>query len=169
MKIAIASDHAGYTVKEQIYNWLNSKQDLTVAFDKTTYQKSLQKIDEKFTDIIITDIIIQDLGVDTYNKVDYPDYANKLCSNLLLGHADIGILICGTGIGMSMAANRFPNIRAALCKDVESAKLSRQHNNANVLCLGARNTDNIIEIVQTFLETSFTQGRHSRRISKFSV
>ena len=83
--------------------------------------------------------------------------------------ADLGILVCGTGIGMSMAANRRPKIRAGLCKDVETAKLTRQHNNANVLCLGARVTDkhSIEPIVQAFISTDFEGGRHEKRLKKF--
>lgn len=109
-----------------------------------------------------------DLGCDSAEKsVDYPDYAQKLCKKL---KTEFGFLICGSGIGISIAANRFKHIRAALCHNVKSAKLSRAHNNANVLCLGARVVKNkaALAIVKAFLTEKFEGERHERRISKLS-
>ncbi len=108
-----------------------------------------------------------DLGPQTTESVDYPDFADKLCKSVLSKKDSLGLLICGTGIGMSIRANRYPLIRAALCTQAEMAQLTRQHNNANVLCLGARITpeaDNL-QIVETFLLTPFEGGRHERRVS----
>ena len=140
-KISLASDHAGFTLKE-------------------TIKKKLIKNKVK----------VLDFGPYNKDKVDYPDYAVKVCVDILLNKANFGILICGTGIGMCMAANRFSNIRAALCKDVYTACMARDHNNANVLCIGARNTEDVIPIVKTFLETKFEEeGRHRARIDKFST
>ena len=140
MKIAIASDHGGYNYKEFLNAYLKALGHAT-----------------------------QDHGCDSDASVDYPDYAQLVCDDVAQGTADYGILICGTGIGMSMAANRNPKIRAGLCKDVETAQLTRQHNNANVLCLGARVTDinDIESIVDAFLDTEFEGGRHQKRIQKF--
>lgn len=111
---------------------------------------------------------IIDLGPHDDASVDYPDYAHKLCT-YIPKDADMGILLCGTGIGMSIVANRYNNIRAALCKDEESACLARQHNDANVLCIGARNTDlyRAIVTLDSFLESEFEGGRHSNRVAKF--
>ncbi len=111
---------------------------------------------------------LTDIGVFTEDKkVDYPDFASKLCDKISDG--DFGILICGSGQGMAMAANRNKHIRACLCQDSSSVQLARQHNNANVLCLGSRviSFDQAREIVQVFLNTDFEGGRHLRRISKF--
>lgn len=107
-----------------------------------------------------------DLGCDSAEKsVDYPDYAQKLCEKLKDG---FGILICGSGIGISIAANRFDKIRAALCHNVKSAKLSRAHNDANVLCLGARFTKekSALAITKAFLTSKFEGGRHEQRVAK---
>ena len=116
---------------------------------------------------IIKDIKMIDLGCNTEDSVDYPDYAHKLCSEI--SENDRGILICGTGIGMSMAANKHKSIRAALCHNIKSTKLSREHNDANVMTIGARLTKKSIALkcVSTFLSTSFDGGyRHIRRIKK---
>ena len=132
--IYIASDHAGFFLKEK----LKSKFDL------------------------------HDLGnFKEDEKVDYPDFALKLCDRIK--ENDFGILICGSGQGMVMAANRHKHIRACLCLDTDQAKLARQHNNANVLCLAGRITDSLQaeEILKIFLETDFEGGRHSKRLSKF--
>ncbi len=133
--IYIASDHAGFLLKE--------------------------KLKSKFT--------LHDLGnFEKDEKVDYPDFALQLCSRIK--DNDFGILICGSGQGMVMAANRHKHIRACLCLDTNQAKLARQHNNANVLCLSGRVTDNSTkaeEIVKAFLETDFEGGRHQKRLSKF--
>ncbi|MFK8137041.1 MAG: ribose 5-phosphate isomerase B [Bdellovibrionales bacterium] len=137
-KILIASDHAGFELKEQIKNhFLNYEWD--------------------------------DLGTDSKERVDYPDFAKKLCNELLeKNEAHFGLLICGSGQGMAITANKFPNIRAALCWSKESAELSRSHNNANVLALGERLTDKklALEIVKQFLTTEFEGGRHQDRIEK---
>jgi ribose 5-phosphate isomerase B len=107
-----------------------------------------------------------DLGCNSAEKsVDYPDYAEKLCQKI---GDDFGILVCGSGVGISIAANRFKNVRAALCHSVKVAKLSRLHNDANVLCLGARikNEASSFAIAKTFLKTKFEGGRHEKRVAK---
>lgn len=109
-----------------------------------------------------------DLGTDGDDPVDYPDFAFKLVDAMADGSADRGILICGTGIGISMAANRHPGVRAALCYDEETAALARQHNDANVLCMGGRKTTEEMAraMVRIFLSTGFDGGRHGRRVAK---
>lgn len=111
-----------------------------------------------------------DLGTDSSESVDYPDFAQKLCDSINDGKAKRGILICGTGIGISIAANRYKHIRAALCTDVTTARLTRAHNDANVLALGARITgiECAFDIAEIFLNTEFEGGRHARRIEKLS-
>ncbi len=111
---------------------------------------------------------IQDLGPATTGSVDYPDYAHAVAEAVADGRADRGILICGTGIGMSLAANRHPRIRAALCHDALTAEMARLHNDANVLCVGARTTGEAVveQIVRIFLTTAFEGGRHQRRVEK---
>ena len=111
---------------------------------------------------------VLDLGTDSAESVDYPDFAEKLVAALKAGAAESGVLICGTGIGVSIAANRHPGIRAALCYDAETAALARQHNDANVLCMGARKTGEATAqaMVKIFLTTAFEGGRHARRVSK---
>ena len=114
-----------------------------------------------------------DLGTNNKDSVDYPDFAQKLCREVLL-HANekaLGVLICGTGIGVSIAANRFSGIRAALCHDVTTAKLARLHNDANVLCLGARVIGPVVaaECLHAFLNTAFEGGRHIKRIEKIEA
>ena len=140
MIITIASDHGGYQYKENIDNYLRAQGHELI-----------------------------NLGCYSEQSVDYPDFADMVCDLVESTTADLGILVCGTGIGMSMAANRRSKIRAGLCKDVETAKLTRQHNNANVLCLGARVTDkqSIEPIVQAFISTDFEGGRHEKRLKKF--
>ena len=140
MRIAIASDHGGYIFKILIKEYL---QDTEHAF--------------------------VDLGTNDKQSVDYPDYAEKVVHYIKHNGYDCGILICGTGIGMSMVANRHAGIRAALCHGPETAKLSRQQNNANILCLGARilPSNDAIPIVKAFLNTDFERGRHLTRIEKF--
>lgn len=139
MKLVIASDHGGYKLKEEIKPLL---QELSVDFE--------------------------DCGVHEEFSVDYPDIAQALCQAILAGKYDSGILLCGTGLGVSMAANRFEGIRAALCGDVFSAAMSREHNDANVLCLGGRVIGPGLAgmIVKTWLATEFAGGRHERRIKK---
>ena len=138
-KIFISSDHAGYSLKEQIK----------------------KKFKKKY--------IFQDLGTDNSKvSVNYPDYAHKLCKKVAYGSKNIGILVCGSGIGMSMAANRHKNIRAAVCYSTKNTKLSRLHNNANIITLGARliNKNTAFKCVEIFIDTKFEGGRHIKRIRK---
>ena len=109
-----------------------------------------------------------DLGTKNTNSVDYPDFAHLLSKKIKHRNNQIGILVCGSGIGMDMAANKHKNIRAALCYDIKSTKLSRQHNNANVMALGARLTKKNVALkcVNVFMKTNFKGGRHIRRVSK---
>ena len=139
MIVTVASDHGGYKVKEAISEWL---------------------LEQGHN--------VRDWGTDNEKSCDYPDYAKGVYELVADGGADFGILVCGTGIGMSITANRNPKIRAGLCKDTQTAMLTRQHNDANVLCLGARVTDHawITNIVDTFLTTEFEGGRHQTRIDK---
>jgi len=141
MKIGIASDHAGYELKSAIIKELNQQFNL-IDFGTKNSEKS----------------------------VDYPDFAKILCQKLINGEIEKGILICGSGVGISIAANRFKKIRAALCFFPEVAELSRKHNDANVLCLGARIIDKptAVKCVQTFLNTEFEAGRHIERVEKLS-
>lgn len=113
---------------------------------------------------------VEDLGPSTTDSVDYPDYAQALCGWVLGESSRFGVLICGSGIGMSMAANRFSGVRAALCHDGLSAQLTRRHNDANVLCLGARliGVDTARDCLKQFLTTDFEGGRHERRVAKLS-
>ena len=138
-KIVIASDHAGYSLKEYVKKFL--------------FKKKLQ---------------ISDVG--TYNKdtVDYPVYAHKLSEKIKKNQKSIGILICGSGQGMIMAANKHKNIRAALCYNEKSTKLSRLHNDANVMTLGSRliSKKKVLKLLNIFLNTKFEGGRHKRRIKK---
>ena len=136
-KIVIASDHAGFELKASL-------------------KQSLQ--DEGYE--------VLDLGAHNTESVDYPDFAAALAGAIRDGEAERGILICGTGIGISIAANRHPGIRAALCHDTTGARLSRQHNDANVLVLGARMVGAEVakDCVATFFSTPFEGGRHSRRV-----
>ena len=109
---------------------------------------------------------VVDVGCDNENSCDYPDFAQDLCKRILQGEASQGVLICGTGLGMSMTANRFRGIRAALCTTEYHARMSRAHNYANVLCLGGRVTGSELAaaILRTWLATSFEGGRHQRRV-----
>ena len=165
MEILIASDHAGFEVKKIVLEWLTNIEKIEFGFSNTLYEKTIHNIDKQFNDFTT-----KDLGCHSADSVDYPDYANRLSAELLTNPKNVGILICGTGIGMSMAANKFLHIRAALCCDADTAVMTRKHNNANVLCIGARNNDKqkIISIIEAFLTTSFEEGRHLRRIEKFS-
>ena len=127
------------------------------------------KLKEKVKDYLIKNKIeFEDLGCASLDPVDYPDYAKILSKKLLNKNKSRGILFCGTGIGISMAANRFPHIRAALCTNVEMASKSRKHNDANVLALGGRILEDklALEIVKEFLFTDFEAGRHSLRVDK---
>ena len=141
MKIVIGSDHGGFELKETIKDTL------------------LQR-----------DYSIIDVGCSSVDSVDYPDFSDQVVSHIVNGTCNKGILICGTGIGMSIAANRDRRIRAANVHNLFTARMSREHNNANVLCLGARvlETDPALEIVSIWLNTEFSGGRHQIRIAKFS-
>ena len=138
-KIVLASDHAGFKLKEEIKNFLIKKKEK-----------------------------ILDLGTKNTNSVDYPDYAHLLSKKIKKDKNQFGILICGSGTGMSMAANKHKNIRAALCYNTKSTKLSRSHNNANVMTIGSRLIKKKVALkcVSTFLSTDFDGGRHLRRIKK---
>lgn len=142
MRIAIGSDHAGYHLKEAL------KQQLAGA-----------------------DVEVEDVGTDGDASVDYPDYAERVGDRVASGRSDRGILICGTGIGMAMAANKVPGIRAASVTDEVGARLARQHNDANVLTLGGRVTppDAAARLVRIFLDTPFEGGRHQRRVEKVAA
>ena len=140
--LAIASDHGGVELK----------QSLTIYLQESGTE-------------------VADLGTNGSESVDYPDYAQKLSEWVEKNPGNMGILICGSGIGMSIAANRNPNIRAALCHDGLSASLSRRHNDANVLCLGARliGIETAKDCVNEFLNSEFEGGRHQKRIDKLSI
>jgi len=137
--IAIASDHAGVSLKTDVCRLLQS-----------------------------LDIEVEDLGPQDTSSVDYPDYAHLLARAVSDGRIERGILVCGTGIGMSMAANRHPGVRAALCHDAYTAEMARRHNDANILCIGARAIGGGVaeQVVQIFAETAFEGDRHQRRVSK---
>lgn len=144
-RIAIGSDHAGYEEPQPYY-----KPAMIAHLEHMGYT-------------------IIDCGPNTPDSVDYPDYANKVCEAILSGEADVGILLCGTGMGISMAANRHKGIRAAVCVRPEMAYLTREHNDANVLCLGKRilTLRECLNLIDIFLNTHFSGGeRHCRRIDK---
>jgi len=140
--ILIASDHAAFDLKQHL-----------VAFLKGMHHE------------------VDDLGVRRMESVDYPDFAHRLAEGVGRGDGVQGILICGTGLGMSMAANRHAGIRAALCHDAYTAAMARKHNDANVLCIGARVLGIGVaeQVVRVFLSTPFEGGRHQRRIDKIEV
>lgn len=142
MKISIGCDHAGYEYKEKLKTWLTDN--------------NYEVIDE---------------GCFSEEAVDYPVYAKKVCNCVLSKETDFGILLCGTGIGMSIAANKIKGIRAACCGDIKSAELTRQHNDANVLCIGALILGfvTVREITKTFLTNSFVGGKHKTRIDMFET
>jgi ribose 5-phosphate isomerase B len=137
--IVLASDHAGV--------------DLKALLERLLEERGLA---------------YRDLGPAGAGSVDYPDFAHRLAAEIREARAERGILICGTGIGMSMAANRHPGVRAALCHDAYTAEMARRHNDANVLCLGARVLGDGVarQIVEVFLDTDFEGGRHRRRVDK---
>jgi ribose 5-phosphate isomerase B len=139
--IAIGSDHAGYEMKEALINWV-AQQEIPVI----------------------------DFGPDSAESVDYPDYAHAVTASILDGESVIGILICGTGNGICMTANKWRDIRAALCWNPEIASLARQHNNANILCMPARfiSIEDAIQILEVFLDTEFEGGRHEKRVNKIN-
>ena len=136
--LAIASDHAGYPLKQALIQHLTDR-----------------------------GYSLDDLGCDSTASVDYPAYAAKVCQGIVDGRYEKGILVCGTGVGMSMAANKVPGIRAALCNDCFCTELTRQHNDANVMCIGGRVVGEELakKIVDIFLTTEFSNGaNHNRRI-----
>ncbi len=139
--IAFSSDHAGYPLKDELVALARAK-----GFE------------------------VLDLGVNDGHSVDYPDMADMLAAALADGRAGIGVIVCGSGIGISIAANRHRHIRAALCHDVTTARLAREHNDANVLALGARTTGIAVarDCLEVFLSTPFEGGRHARRVAKLS-
>ena len=140
MKLAIGADHGGYILKKEIVDFLSK----------------------------IGNIEVTDYGTSGPESVDYPDYGRKVSEAVSNGAVDRGILICGTGIGMSIVANRFPHVRAALCHDNFTARMSRLHNDANVLVMGERVTGRgvALDIVKAWLETEFEGSRHQRRLDK---
>jgi ribose 5-phosphate isomerase B len=142
MKIALGSDHAGFQFKEQL--------------------KSV---------IVLLGHSFEDFGTYTPTPCDYPDYAEPVARAVANGHCDRAILFCGTGIGMSICANKVRGIRAALCCDAQAAKVSREHNDANVLCLSARarEFEQICEIAKVWLSTEFAGGRHEGRVKKITA
>ena len=139
MKIVIGSDHGGIHLKEVLKQHLADR-----------------------------GIEVHDAGTYTEESCDYPDIALQICREIMEGKAERGVLVCGTGIGMSMAANKVKGIRAALCGDVFSATMSREHNNANVICLGERvlGPGLAVSILDAWLDTEFAGGRHERRVKK---
>ena len=143
MKIVIGCDHAGYEIKQSV---------------KDALYTSLMKKDDTTR--------FHDVGCDSLDSVHYPEYGKTVADWVASKDADYGILICGTGIGMSMVANKVKGIRAALCHDVYTAMMARQHNNANILCMGARVVTpyQAINIANTFFETDFLGGRHEVRV-----
>jgi len=142
MKIVLASDHAGYFLKEAVKEHLDAE-----------------------------GVEWEDFGPYNDNSVDYPDYGSKVALDISRGLFERGILFCGSGIGMSMVANRYPNVRAALCINKEMAELSRQHNDANILTLGARflEVNEACQIIDVWLNTNFDGGRHLNRIQKIDT
>ena len=140
LKIAIAADHGGFDLKEDIK---------TFTFENLNIEWI-------------------DLGTHSNDSVDYPEFGFKMADAIKQGLVNTGIVICGTGIGISIAANRYDHVRAALCTDVKMAQLAREHNDANVLAMGARVTSksDAMNIVATFLKTQFEGGRHARRVNK---
>lgn len=142
MKLAIAGDHAGYNLKE--------------------------KLKAKLTGLGHT---VEDFGPNSTESVDYPDFVHPLAQYIVAGRADLGILVCGSGNGVCMTANKYQDIRAALCWLPELGALARQHNNANVLCLPARfiSEETSFEIVDSFLNAQFEGGRHQNRVDKIAI
>jgi ribose 5-phosphate isomerase B len=143
-QIFIACDHAAFEAKEALKAWLKTK----------------------------AEYVLHDLGTDSTDSTSYSEFAIKLALKMKEAPSDsVGVLLCGSGIGVSIGANRFKHIRAALCRDEEDAKMSRLHNNANVVCLGARRTgtDQLQKIVDVFLNTGFEGGRHQGRLDRLST
>jgi ribose 5-phosphate isomerase B len=141
-RIALASDHAGFPLKEAVRRYVESK-----------------------------GIEVDDLGPATTDPVDYPDYAEKVATRVAARQADYGVLVCGTGVGMMLAANKVPGIRATPCNDTLSAHFARAHNNGNVLTMGSRLLDEATmqKVIDTWLSTPFEGGRHQRRVGKIDA
>jgi len=141
VKVALGADHGGYELKKTIRTHLETQ-----------------------------GIEVLDLGTHSNGSVDYPKYGFAVGSAIIKGEADFGIAVCGTGLGISMAANKIPGIRAAVCSETFSARMAREHNNANILALGARviGAGLALDIVDIFLKTSFSGGRHALRVSLIS-
>jgi len=140
--IALGADHAGFPLKEDLKAWL-----IGCGYD------------------------VVDYGTQSPEPVDYPDFAALVASAVTMGKASRGVLVCGSGLGMAMAANKVAGIRAAACADAYTARLSREHNDANVLALGARITarDAAVEILETWLDAAFAAGRHAPRVAKLGA
>lgn len=141
MRVAIGCDHAGVDLKHEVAKFLKEQ-----------------------------GVEVTDFGTEGAESVDYPDFARKVAEAVRGGAADRGVLICGTGIGMSISANKVPGVRAALCHDVYSARLTREHNDANVLTMGARviGAGLAVEITKAFFGADFAGGRHARRVEKIA-
>ncbi len=142
MKIALGADHGGYDLKNKIQKHLEERGFTVVNF-----------------------------GVDGPESVNYPDYAHPVCEAVVSGACTLGILVCGTGIGMSIAANKHKGIRAACCSDTYSARMTRKHNDANVLCLGGRVVGDCLamDMVDIFVDTAFEGGRHATRVAMLNA
>ena len=142
MSIAVGADHAGWTLKESLKAWLI----------------------ERGHDVI-------DFGTHSPDSVDYPDYAAQVGESVAVGKVERGVLVCGTGLGMAIAANKIPGVRAVACNDVLAARMSREHNDANVLAVGGRllGREAALEILGTWLETRFAGGRHVQRVDKIAA
>jgi ribose 5-phosphate isomerase B len=142
MKIALAADHVGFALKEKVREYLESQ-----------------------------GLEVEDYGPSNPERVDYPDFAEKVAARVAEKQADYGVLICGTGLGMMIAANKVPGIRAVAANNTISARLAREHNNANVLTMGSRMIDEAAmrQIVDTWLSTPFAGGRHERRVQKIDA
>lgn len=139
MKISIGADHAGFLIKQDIKSYLSKK-----------------------------DIDVEDVGTNSDDSVDYPDFAKKVAVSVANSDSDFGVLVCGSGIGMAISANRYPGVRAVVLRTSDDVRFSREHNNANVACFGARfdSIEDIISNLEIFLETPFEGGRHQRRVDK---
>ncbi len=141
-KIALGCDHAAYEMKEAVKKWLSDH-----------------------------NYIVEDFGTDSPDSIDYPDIIHPLAKAINDGEIERGIIMCGSGIGVSIVANKYPNVRAALCWNTELAGLSRQHNNANILAVSGRFMEEklVFEMLEKFLNTDFEGGRHQRRVEKIKI